>query len=91
MLALTLCCRWTERNTIMFDDLRRNFVMNPQQGLRIRPFRNAHTARATDDELLRLSVYLRDIAALDDFSDLDHRRWESYRPPRRPREDDAAP
>ena len=72
---------WHERNTIMFDDLRRNFVCNPQQGLRIRPFRNAHTARATDDELLRLSVYLRAIAELDDFSGLDHRRWESYRPP----------
>jgi ubiquitin-like domain-containing CTD phosphatase 1 len=76
---------WTERNTIMFDDLRRNFVMNPQQGLRIRPFRNAHSARSTDDELLRLSVYLGAIAALDDFSSLDHRRWESYRPPRAPR------
>ena len=76
---------WHERNTIMFDDLRRNFVMNPQQGLRIRPFRNAHSARATDDELLRLSVYLLAIAALEDFSGLDHRRWESYRPPRAPR------
>jgi len=74
----------------MFDDLRRNFVCNPQNGLRIRPFRNAHTARESDNELLLLSVYLRDIAALDDLSALDHRRWESYRPESyRPR--DAAP
>jgi ubiquitin-like domain-containing CTD phosphatase 1 len=30
---------YNERNTIMFDDLRRNFVMNPQNGLRARPTR----------------------------------------------------
>ena len=59
--------QWHRGNTIMFDDLRRNFVMNPQQGLRIRPFRNAHTARATDNELLHLSRYLLDIAALPDL------------------------
>ena len=100
---------WHAGNTIMFDDLRRNFVMNPQCGLRIRAFRNAHTARHTDDELARLTTYLLDIAALEDFrraargrcdgcaaccalttacvarrvcSGLNHRKWESYRPPR---------
>ncbi len=31
--------QYSQRNTIMFDDLRRNFLMNPQSGLRIRPFR----------------------------------------------------
>ena len=39
-------------NTIMFDDLRRNFVMNPQNGLKIRPFRNAHQARRAHRLLL---------------------------------------
>ena len=67
---------------IMFDDLRRNFVMNPQSGLKIRPFRHAHQARATDDELVKLTRYLQQIAPLDDFSALDHRRWEAYKPPR---------
>jgi ubiquitin-like domain-containing CTD phosphatase 1 len=31
--------QFSQRNTVMFDDLRRNFLMNPQSGLRIRPFR----------------------------------------------------
>jgi len=65
-------------NTIMFDDLGRNFLMNPQQGLKIRPFRNAHTARATDRELLHLSRYLKAISKLDDFSALNHSNWERY-------------
>ena len=30
---------YNKKNTIMFDDLRRNFLMNPQNGLKIRPFR----------------------------------------------------
>ncbi|XP_021962626.1 ubiquitin-like domain-containing CTD phosphatase 1 [Folsomia candida] len=90
---------YTAKNTIMFDDLRRNFVMNPQQGLRIRPFRSAHLNRATDRELLRLATYLSHIAKLDDFSHLNHSKWEScvvrleiragtLRRRRRPREGD---
>ena len=35
----------------MFDDLRRNFLMNPTCGLKIRPFARAHVSRATDREL----------------------------------------
>ena len=31
--------QYSNKNTIMFDDLRRNFLMNPQNGLKIRPFR----------------------------------------------------
>jgi ubiquitin-like domain-containing CTD phosphatase 1 len=37
--------QFTPSNTIMFDDLRRNFLMNPQNGLRIRPCRNLPTTR----------------------------------------------
>ncbi|KAJ1522510.1 hypothetical protein ONE63_001700 [Megalurothrips usitatus] len=69
---------YSPKNTIMFDDIRRNFLMNPSNGLRIRPFRQAHTNRATDRELLKLSKYLEKIADLDDFSVLDHRNWERY-------------
>lgn len=68
------------KNTIMFDDLRRNFLMNPQNGLKIRPFREAHLNRSKDKELLKLSKYLKDIASLDDLSQLDHRKWERYQP-----------
>lgn len=62
----------------MFDDLKRNFVMNPQNGLTIRPFRKAHLNRGSDQELVKLTQYLLAIAELDDLSELDHSRWESY-------------
>ena len=26
---------WSPKNTIMFDDIRRNFIMNPQSGLKV--------------------------------------------------------
>lgn len=70
--------RYTKTNTIMFDDLRRNFLMNPSNGLRIRPFKNAHTTRSTDRELVKLSIYLKKIAPLSSFESLDHKHWESY-------------
>lgn len=69
---------YNEKNTIMFDDLKRNFLMNPQNGLQIRPFRNAHQARATDKELANLTNYLLSIGELDDISHLKHRHWERY-------------
>lgn len=31
--------QWGPHNTVMFDDLSRNFLMNPQSGLKIRPCR----------------------------------------------------
>ena len=42
----------------MLDDLRRNYVLNRQQGLVIRPYRKSHVTRETDKELLFLSEYL---------------------------------
>ena len=67
-------------NTIMLDDLRRNFLMNPQNGLKIRPYVHYHRNRETDQELPRIGAYLDAIAALpaEDFQQLDHRRWEEY-------------
>jgi len=70
--------RYNRTNTIMFDDLRRNFLMNPANGLKIRPFKNAHTSRKTDKELIKLSAYLKKIATLTTFEGLDHKHWESY-------------
>ncbi|XP_059615951.1 ubiquitin-like domain-containing CTD phosphatase 1 [Phlebotomus argentipes] len=73
--------QYSAKNTIMFDDIRRNFLMNPRSGLRIRPFRQAHVNRSTDRELLKLAVYLKDIAEhCEDFTKLDHRKWEHYKP-----------
>jgi len=70
--------QYNKDNTIMFDDLRRNFLMNPFNGLKIRPFRNAHTSRSTDKELLKLSAYLKKISTLSSFETLDHKHWEKY-------------
>ncbi|XP_044754415.1 ubiquitin-like domain-containing CTD phosphatase 1 [Coccinella septempunctata] len=76
--------QFSPKNTIMFDDIRRNFIMNPKNGLRIRPFRQAHLNRGTDQELLKLSKYLKDLAEnCDDFSSVNHRHWERYNPKRR--------
>ncbi|KAJ9687542.1 hypothetical protein PVL29_016147 [Vitis rotundifolia] len=69
---------YSSKNTIMFDDLRRNFVMNPQNGLTIKPFRKAHANRDSDQELVKLTQYLLAIAELDDLSSLNHKNWESY-------------
>lgn len=69
---------YNSKNTIMFDDLKRNFVMNPQNGLTIRPFKKAHANRDSDNELVKLTQYLLAIAELDDISILDHKHWESF-------------
>mmetsp|Transcript_39962 Transcript_39962/g.55552 ORF Transcript_39962/g.55552 Transcript_39962/m.55552 type:complete len:317 (+) Transcript_39962:133-1083(+) len=74
---------YNENNTIMFDDLRRNFVMNPQNGLQIRPFRQAHLNWSTDKELVHLTQYLMAIGELEDMSKLNHKHWESYMRERR--------
>lgn len=67
---------YSEKNTIMFDDVSRNFLLNPFNGLKIRPFKRAHINRTTDRELFFLTQYLMMIASHDDFSRLDHRHWE---------------
>ncbi|KAF6147869.1 hypothetical protein GIB67_014449 [Kingdonia uniflora] len=69
---------YSSKNTIMFDDLRRNYVMNPQNGLVIRPFRKAHVNRGSDRELVKLTQYLLGIADLSDISLLNHKKWEIY-------------
>jgi len=69
---------YSSENTIMFDDLRRNFLMNPQNGLKIRPFRSAHQSRDSDVELKNLAAYLYAIKDKESFKDLKHKHWESY-------------
>lgn len=67
--------QYNARNTIMFDDLRRNFLMNPQNGLKIKAFREAYKNKSKDKELLHLAQYLKIISLLDDFSSLNHDNW----------------
>ena len=70
--------RYSPKNTIMFDDIERNFAFNPQTGLRIKPYRDSAIARHTDRELFELKDYLLLIASLPDFTVLDHKRWREY-------------
>jgi len=67
---------YTKERTIMFDDLSRNFTMNPENGLKIRPFKHAHVNRQTDTELQKLLKYLDLIKDVADFTTLNHDRWE---------------
>ncbi|VFV19873.1 ubiquitin-like domain-containing ctd [Lynx pardinus] len=46
--------------------------------MKIRPFMKAHLNRDKDKELLKLTQYLKEIAKLDDFLDLNHKYWERY-------------
>ncbi|XP_054834813.1 ubiquitin-like domain-containing CTD phosphatase 1 [Eublepharis macularius] len=69
---------YSKKNTIMFDDIGRNFLMNPQNGLKIKPFMKAHLNRDKDKELLKLTQYLKEISKLDDFLELNHKHWERY-------------
>lgn len=82
--------QFSARNTIMFDDIRRNFLMNPGNGLKIRPFKHAHLNRDKDSELLRLAKYLQQIASEEDLSSLDHRSWEKFRPKHKRKERTSA-
>lgn len=64
-------------NTIHVDDLSRNFALNPKEGLKIQPFKNAHTSGAmADRELDKLSRYMLHIANVADFRTLSHKDWK---------------
>eukprot|EP00798_Chlamydomonas_sp_ICE-L_P015941 gene15941-22073_t len=69
---------YNEHNTVMLDDLRRNFVMNKQAGLLIRPYKRAHQNRNKDRELLYLTRYLTLIGQMEKISHLNHRKWEAF-------------
>jgi len=71
--------QYSKSNTIHVDDLSRNFAMNPKNGLKIVPFKNALETRRTDNILLTLASYLCRIALNEkDLSAIDHNNWENY-------------
>lgn len=52
----------------------RNFALNPKEGLKIQPFKNAHTPEAmADRELDKLARYMLHIANVADFRILSHK------------------
>ncbi|KAF5387568.1 hypothetical protein D9757_006525 [Collybiopsis confluens] len=66
------------KNTIHVDDLGRNFALNPQSGLKIHAFKNAHTPEAqADRELSKLKRYMLHIAPLGDLRSLTHSDWKT--------------
>ncbi|KAJ3900889.1 HAD-like domain-containing protein [Lentinula edodes] len=65
-------------NTVHVDDLGRNFALNPQCGLKIHAFKNAHTLEAqADRELDKLARYMVHIAPLSDLRSLSHANWKT--------------
>ncbi|KAF8582275.1 ubiquitin family proteint [Ramaria rubella] len=74
--------QFNERNTIHIDDLGRNFALNPNEGLKISPFKDAYTARAAQDrELDKLARYLVFLAGVEDFRTVNHKDWKKLTPP----------
>ncbi|KAF9066328.1 hypothetical protein BDP27DRAFT_1544839 [Rhodocollybia butyracea] len=70
--------QFNSTNTIHVDDLSRNFALNPQSGLKIHAFKNAHTTESqADRELEKLARYMVHIAPLHDISPLMHANWKT--------------
>jgi len=71
---------YTKENTIMVDDLRQNFALNPKNGLKCRAYRKSHLMEVVegDKELRHIGIYLSLIRELDDLTALDHKQWEAY-------------
>lgn len=67
---------YSPATTIMLDDLRRNFILNPQHGLVIKPFRKSTTAVKKDSEFFKLRHYFDILATLQSFESLDHDGWK---------------
>ena len=62
------------RNTIMVDNCRHNFLMNPRNGLRVRCFRDAHTNQVTDRELVELCQYLMGLVGVASLEEVEKER-----------------
>ena len=52
----------------------RNFALNPKEGIKISPFKAAHTPEGqADRELEKLTRYLLHVANVEDFRTLSHK------------------
>jgi len=70
---------FNNKNTIHIDDLSRNFALNPQNGLKVTPYKKQKGASYSDDKELKLLIpYLLKIAEFDDLSVLQHSKWRDY-------------
>jgi len=70
--------QYSAKNTIHVDDLSRNFALNPNEGLKIRAFKNAYSEEAlSDHELEKVGKYLLHIVSVEDFRSLRHKDWKN--------------
>lgn len=63
---------YNPRNTLHIDDLARNFALNPRNGIKVTPFKNAIQASKTDQELKLLAKYLKLMASVKDVTEVSH-------------------
>jgi ubiquitin-like domain-containing CTD phosphatase 1 len=65
--------QWNEKNTVHVDDLGRNFVMNPRNGILVKAFYiKEGVASNSDRELFDLAKYLLKIASQADIGSSEH-------------------
>lgn len=65
------------QNTAHVDDLSRNFVLNPGEGIKISAFKLDGTLESQNDrELEKLGRYLVWLASHADFKEVDHKNWK---------------
>lgn len=62
-------------NTVLVDDLRRNYLSTPRNGIRVRPCRSLPMHRDTDVELRLLRDYLLSVRDAHTLQSDGHRRW----------------
>ena len=63
-------------NTLLVDDKKKNFLVNPSCGLKIKKYLWNDEDR--DFELLKLAAYLFDVADVEGFSGMNHSKWKSW-------------
>ncbi|PFH33787.1 HAD hydrolase, family IIID protein [Besnoitia besnoiti] len=65
---------WSASNTVHVDDLSRNFVFNPKNGIKVSAYKREK--RDSDAELLLLGIYLKHLAQAPDVREVPHKYWK---------------
>ncbi|KAJ3363109.1 hypothetical protein GGF31_001248 [Allomyces arbusculus] len=69
---------YTARNTLHVDDMRRNFVLNPRNGIKVAPWYVGKAGKGAikDTECAKVARYLVHVAGhVEDVTSMDHTRW----------------
>jgi len=66
--------QFSEKNTLLVDDLLKNFIMNPKCGIQIERYDSG--MKNEDEELKYLASYLEKIKTLENFSTVSHNCWQ---------------